>query len=108
MNTSLYSNELRESDSTRAETAETAKTPGKVPGHLRLILGQRASEALTASGETAFLVVGKASWPDDPSRWVLHAVPLDMAAACAACEVALGTRKAGKRIAAPPEATGAP
>jgi hypothetical protein len=66
-----------------------------------LLLGQRASEALTAAGESAFLIIGKASFPDDPSRWVLHLVPLDLQLACQACEVATGARKPGKRIITP-------
>lgn len=98
MNNLLYSNGLQESDSTRAETAETAKTPGSAPGHLRLLLGERASAALTATGESAFVVIGKASHPDDPSRWVIHLLPVPMKAACEASEVAQGVRKAGKRI----------
>jgi hypothetical protein len=98
---SLSDSGLQEYDSPRAETAETAKTPGSVPGHVRILLSQAASEALTATGESAFLVIGKASHPDDPSRWVIHCVPLDMKAACEACEVAQGIRKPGKRIITP-------
>jgi hypothetical protein len=65
-------------------------------GHLRILLGQRASDHLTATGESAFIVIGKASHPDDPSRWVIHLVPLDMKTATAACNVALGTHRAVK------------
>jgi hypothetical protein len=107
MNNLLYSNGLQELESSRAETAETAKTPGSVPGHVRILLSQAASEALTATGESAFLVIGKASLPSDPSRWVIHCVPLDMKAACEACEVATGARKPGKRINTPAIATDA-
>ncbi len=93
---SLSDSGLQEYDSPRAETAETAKTPGSVPGHVRILLSQAASEALTATGESAFLVIGKASHPDDPSRWVIHLVPVPMATASAACSVALGTHRAVK------------
>ena len=62
----------------------------------RIILDQQSSEALTATGEAAFLVIGKASLPDDPSRWALHLVPVDMKTATAACNVALGTHRAVK------------
>jgi hypothetical protein len=72
-----------------------------------LLLGQRASEALTAAGESAFLIIGKASFPSDPSRWVIHLVPVPMATASAACEVAKGHRKPGKRI-VPPAIEAAP
>jgi hypothetical protein len=47
------------------------------------------------------MVIGRASHPDDPSRWALHLVPVDMKATCEACEVAQGIRKAGKRINTP-------
>jgi hypothetical protein len=107
MNNLLYSNGLQELESSRAETAETAKTPGKAPGHVRILLSQTASDHLTATGESAFLVIGKASLPADPGRWVIHLVPLDMQLACQACEVATGTRKAGKRINPPATATDA-
>ena len=69
--------------------------------HLRILLSESESAALTAAGESAFLVIGKASHPQDPSRWVLHLLPLPMKAACEASEVALGTRKPGKRIVTP-------
>jgi hypothetical protein len=68
------------------------------PDPLRILLGQRASDHLSATGESAFLVIGKASLPSDPSRWILHLVPLDMKTACEACEVATGARKPGRRI----------
>ena len=96
MNNLLYSNGLQELESSRAETAETAKTPGSVPGHVRILLSQTASDHLTATGEAAFLIVGKASLPSDPSRWVIHLVPVPMATAAAACNVALGTHRAVK------------
>ena len=68
------------------------------------MLDQTASDYLSATGESAFVVIGKASHPDDPSRWVIHLLPLDMKTACEASEVALGTRKPGKRIVTPPAA----
>ena len=90
----LSINDLQKSDLPRAETAETAKTPASVPGHVRLMLGQRASEALTATGEAAFVVIGKASLPDDPTRWVIHLLPLTMKTACDAIAVATGEARA--------------
>lgn len=43
----------------------------------RILLGPSASQALTDAGPSVFLVIGRASWPEDPSRWVLHLVPVD-------------------------------
>ena len=63
-------------------------------GHVRILLGASASEALTATGEAAFAIIGKASHPDDPTRWVLHLIPVDKALADQACGVILGTHKA--------------
>ncbi len=108
MNNLLYSNGLQELESSRAETAETAKTPGSDPGHVRILLSQAASDHLTATGESAFMVIGRASHPDDPARWVIHLLPVPMATASAACEIALGLRKPGKRIITPAIATDAP
>lgn len=64
--------------------------------HQRILLSQAASDHLSATGESAFVVIGKASLPDDPGRWVIHCVPLDMKTATAACNVALGTHRAVK------------
>jgi len=75
--------------------------PPPNPGQVRLLLGQAASDYLTATGEAAFLIVGKASHPDDPARWVIHLLPVSMKTACEACEVATGQRKAGRRIITP-------
>lgn len=43
----------------------------------RILLGPSASQALTDAGPNVFLVIGRASYPEDPSRWVLHLVPVD-------------------------------
>ncbi len=67
-----------------------------MPDHLKILLSQAASDHLTATGEAAFMVIGRASHPDDPARWVIHLVPVDMKAATAACNVALGTHRAVK------------
>jgi hypothetical protein len=71
--------------------------------HLRIILGARASEALAASGEECFVVIAKASWPDDPTRWALHLIPASIKAANAACEVAQGIKRAVKLRSRPQE-----
>lgn len=72
--------------------------PPPNPGQVRLLLGQAASDYLTATGESAFLIVGKASHPDDPSRWALHLVPVEKGLADKLCEIAMGTRKAGAKV----------
>jgi len=38
---------------------------------MRIVLDQLAPEALTASGERVFKVIGPASSSDDPTHWVL-------------------------------------
>jgi hypothetical protein len=63
---------------------------------IQIILGQAASEALTAAGVDCFMVIGKASHPEDPARWVIHLAPVTMRTAQDACEVLLGTKVAKK------------
>ena len=86
----------------RTETCNTTNADS-----IRILLDQATSDALSATGESAFMVIGRASHPDDPSRWVIHLVPVDMQLACQACEVATGARKPGKRINPPATATDA-
>lgn len=72
------------------------------PGEpVRILLSEAVSRHLTATGESAFVVIGKASLPDNPGRWALHLVPVDLQLACQACEVATGQRKPGRRIIPP-------
>jgi hypothetical protein len=68
--------------------------------HLRILLSQAASEALLAAGE-CFAIAGKSSHPEIAGRVVLHLVSIPKAQADAACEIALGLRKPGKRIITP-------
>ncbi len=44
------------------------------------------------------MITGKSSHPEFPGRVVLHLLSIPMKQACEASEVALGIRKAGKRI----------
>jgi hypothetical protein len=74
--------------------------------HQRILLSQAASEALLAAGE-CFVIAGKSSHPQIAGRIVLHLVAIPKAQADAACEVAMGIRKAGKRITPPATATDA-
>lgn len=71
--------------------------------HLRILLSQAASEALLSAGE-CFVIAGKSSHPEIAGRIVLHLVSIPKAQADAACEVALGLRKPGKRVSPPPAA----
>jgi hypothetical protein len=68
--------------------------------HQRILLSQAASEALLAAGE-CFAICGKSSHPEIAGRIVLHLLAIPKAQADAACEIALGLRKPGKRIITP-------
>jgi hypothetical protein len=68
--------------------------------HQRILLSQAASEALLAAGE-CFVIAGKSSHPEIAGRIVLHLVSIPKAQADAACEIALGLRKPGRRIVTP-------
>ena len=72
---------------------------------IRILLSEAASAALTASGERAFTILCKASYPEQPGRWVIHLAPVEWETAVAASNVLLGSHKA-VRIKAP--ATAAP
>jgi hypothetical protein len=64
------------------------------PPLVRILLSKAASDALTASGEQAFSVIGRASHPDDPTRWVIYIAPVSFTTASDACAVLLGTKRA--------------
>lgn len=57
---------------------------------MRILLSESTSAALTAAGDSAFVVIGKASHPDDPTRWAIHILPVTMKTACDAIAVAKG------------------
>jgi len=61
---------------------------------VRIILSRVASDALTAAGDQCFAVIGRASYPDDPARWVIHIAPVSFGTAHDACEVLMGTKRA--------------
>lgn len=63
---------------------------------VRLLLGERASAALAAAGADAFVVIGRASYPDDPTRWAIHLLPVPMKTAGDAIAVATGQARATK------------
>jgi hypothetical protein len=61
---------------------------------IRILLSKAASDHLTKAGAACFIVAGRQSHPDDPSRWILHLVPTSIKAADDAVKVAKGERKA--------------
>jgi len=65
------------------------------PEAIRVVLDCETSEVLRDVGDT-FAVIGRASYPDNPKRMVLHAIPCDIETANRAVSVAKGellTRK---------------
>jgi hypothetical protein len=60
---------------------------------IRILLSEAASRHLTETGEKCFAVIGKASHPDNPARWILYLMPCDIPTADAACRVARGISK---------------
>ena len=70
-------------------TDRTDATNGSA-GVVRILLGRTASDHLSAVGEQCFVVVGRASYPDDPTRWVIHLVPSTIKDADNAVRVARG------------------
>jgi len=64
------------------------------PGVVRILLSQAASEALASTGENAFAIVGKASHPEIPGRWVIHLASAEWHNAMDASAVLLGTKRA--------------
>lgn len=74
--------------------------------HLRIVLSEEDSAALLSAGE-CFAIAGRSSYPGIAGRIVLHVVSIPKAQADAACQVAMGQRKAGRLITPTPEATGA-
>jgi hypothetical protein len=61
---------------------------------VRILLSEAASRHLSATGENAFLVAGRGSWPDQPDRWRLWLVPCPVKAANDAVRVARGEARA--------------
>ena len=72
----------------------TPEDPSPAPGALRILLSESASQHLSEHGADAFVVVGRGSHPDQPSRWRLWLVPCPVKAANAAVRVARGEARA--------------
>ena len=85
--------------------------PTTTPTALKILLDPEQSEILSDTGHSAFLVLARASYPQDPKRWILHIVPTSMSQASAACRVALGEsneRRIATRATAAPSSPLAP
>ncbi len=64
-------------------------------GTVRLLLSERASQALTDAGHECFIVAHRVmrgtEEPETMGRWALHLIPCSLKDAQAACNVALGS-----------------
>lgn len=61
----------------------------------KILLSEAASRHLLEAGE-CWMIAGKSS--EQPGRVVIHMMPLEKGLADKLCEIAMGTRKPGKRI----------
>ena len=75
--------------------------------HRRILLSEEASKHLIEAGE-CWMIAGRSSHPEIAGRIVLHLLAIPKAQADAACEIALGLRKPGKRIVPPTIVKAAP
>jgi hypothetical protein len=66
------------------------------PPLIRIQLDAEQSHQLSQAGPGAFSIVGRASYPGDPSRWILNLTPVEWKTAAAACHVLRGTHRATK------------
>jgi hypothetical protein len=73
---------------------ETQADPLALPGVIRILLGPTASRVLSESGEQSSVVVGRGSYPSDPSRWVIYLKPCSLEVANAACSILAETHTA--------------
>ena len=64
--------------------------PSARPGVVRILLSERASAALSATGQSVFALVARDTYPGDPSRWVIILAPCSLKLAQAAERVAMG------------------
>ena len=75
-------------------TNQDQPDPLAVPGVVRLLLSEAASRYLQDTGEDAFQIIAKASYPATPGRWCIYLRPVPMAVAADACKVLDGTHRA--------------
>jgi len=64
--------------------------PLAVPNVRRLLLSEAASRYLSESGESAFVIVGKATYPATPGRWAVFLQPCPIPLAKDACDLVMG------------------
>lgn len=68
--------------------------PLACPNVIRILLSERASRALSETGQECFAIIGRGSYPSDPARMVIFCQPVPMAVATAACGILAGTHRA--------------
>jgi hypothetical protein len=61
---------------------------------MRILLSERASEALAAAGESYWQIVARGTHPDIPSRWVISLRPVSLEMAQEIEGILRGTHKA--------------
>ena len=64
-----------------------------MPDHVKILLSEAASAALLAAGD-AWMIAGRAAYPEDGKRVVIHLLPIPKSQADAACRVAMGEARA--------------
>jgi len=64
------------------------------PGVIKIPLGPVESAILRATGERCFVIVGRETYPGDPSRMAIYCLPVTLEVARDAESVALGKARA--------------
>ncbi len=63
---------------------------------MRILLSERTSQALAASGESFFQIIAKGTHPDIPSRWVVSLRPVSLEMAQEIEGILRGTHRAAR------------
>lgn len=66
------------------------------PETIRIILDAGQSATLAATGNRAFTIISRQSYPGDRSRWIVTVAPVAWDRAVGASNVLLGTHRATK------------
>jgi hypothetical protein len=70
------------------------ESPIQAPQSMRILLSERTSQALAASGESFFQIIARGTHPDQPARWVISLRPLAPGMAQELEGILRGTHKA--------------
>ena len=81
--------------------------PLSVPGIIRILLSEKAGDALAACGAEVFIVACKGTYPDAAGRWIICCMPAPLVIVNQACGVIVGTHRA-RRIKTPASGTAKP